>query len=80
MGNYCCCRAKHIDDEELINCQYKDAKKFLPDVTIGKVIKVYDGDTITIATKLSGVGPIYKFNVRMLGIDTPEKRAKDPEE
>ena len=69
-----------VEDKELMNCKYKDAKKFFPDVTCGKVIKVYDGDTITIATRLSGVGPIYKFNIRMLGIDTPEKRTKDPEE
>jgi endonuclease YncB( thermonuclease family) len=37
------------------------------------VIKVYDGDTITIASKLPFPdSPIYKFPVRLLGIDCPE--------
>jgi endonuclease YncB( thermonuclease family) len=37
------------------------------------VIKVYDGDTITIASRLSFQNsPIYKFPVRLLGIDCPE--------
>ena len=31
---------------------YKDTIIFKPAITSGKVIKVYDGDTITIATKM----------------------------
>jgi endonuclease YncB( thermonuclease family) len=46
---------------------------FVPPVTCGKVIKVYDGDTITIASRLPFTdSPIYKFPVRLLGIDCPE--------
>jgi len=46
---------------------------FVPPVTSGKVIKVYDGDTITIASRLPFPNsPIYKFPVRLLGIDCPE--------
>ena len=67
-------------DEECYDAKYKDAVKFFPDITCGKVIKVYDGDTLTIATKLSGKGPLYRFSVRLVGIDTPEKRTKNAEE
>jgi endonuclease YncB( thermonuclease family) len=67
-------------DQELMNIEYKEASIFRPDINCGKVIKVYDGDTITIATRLSGAGPIYRFSVRFLGIDTPEKRTKNLEE
>jgi len=43
----------------------------------GRVIKVYDGDTITIATKLPyDFSPLYKINVRLNGIDTPELKGK----
>lgn len=59
-----------------------DAKMYIPDIHYGKVIKVYDGDTITIVTTLHNgdVTPIrdlYKFNVRILGIDTPELKTKN---
>lgn len=35
----------------------------------GKVIKVYDGDTITVLDSLDGG----KFRIRLVGIDAPEK-------
>ena len=38
-----------------------------------KCIKVYDGDTFTAAIQLGEYG-IYRFNCRLLGIDTPEIR------
>ena len=45
------------------------------------MIKVYDGDTITIATKLPYPdSPLYRFSVRLLGIDTPEIKTKDKNE
>jgi endonuclease YncB( thermonuclease family) len=60
-------------DNYLANVEYKDTKQFVVPITIGKVIKVYDGDTITIASKFPNTkGPIYRFNVRLLGIDSPE--------
>ena len=46
---------------------------FVPPVTNGKVVKVYDGDTITVASRLAiRNSPIYRFPVRLLGIDSPE--------
>ena len=57
------------------------AISFVPPITSGHVIKVYDGDTITIASRLPYEGsPLYKFSVRLNGIDTPEIKTKNPEE
>jgi endonuclease YncB( thermonuclease family) len=58
-----------------------DAKTYIPDIHYGKVIKVYDGDTITIVTPLhngdlAASRDLYKFNVRIAGIDTPELKSK----
>ena len=61
---------------------WKDTIPFVPPISGGRVIKVYDGDTITIASKLPGLkhSPIYKFSVRLNGIDTPEMRGKNDDE
>ena len=54
---------------------YADTQIYIPPVYLCKVIKVYDGDTITVATKLyTPDSPIYRFSVRLAGIDTPEIR------
>ena len=36
----------------LQNIEYRDTTPFIPPIQYGKVIKVYDGDTITIASVL----------------------------
>uniref|UniRef100_A0A6C0B9E1 TNase-like domain-containing protein n=1 Tax=viral metagenome TaxID=1070528 RepID=A0A6C0B9E1_9ZZZZ len=60
-------------DDYLANIEYKDTEKFVLPIQSGKVVKVYDGDTITIASKFPGInGRIYRFSVRMNGIDSPE--------
>ena len=60
---------------DLANINYKDTIDFIPPILYGKVIKVYDGDTITIAAKLPyALSPIYRFTVRLNGIDSPEMR------
>ena len=67
--------------EYLEKISYHDTVEFVPPITAGKVIKVYDGDTITIASKLPNMDkPIYRFHVRLNGIDTPEIKGKTPEE
>ena len=43
-------------NDYLENVCYKDTIPFIPPITSGKVIKVYDGDTITIASKLAFEG------------------------
>lgn len=46
---------------------------YVPPIEKGLVIKVYDGDSITIVTKLPFINsPIYRFSVRLNGIDCPE--------
>lgn len=63
------------------NIEWKDTIPFVVPVTGGRVIKVYDGDTITIATKLPYVdSPLYRISVRLSGIDTPELRTSDESE
>lgn len=54
--------------------------KYVPEITKGKVIKVYDGDTITIVGKVRYNPKIYKFSVRLNGLDCPEMRTKDAKE
>jgi endonuclease YncB( thermonuclease family) len=63
----------------------KTVKTYIPEINYGKVVKVYDGDTITIVTLLfnGDVSPkskLYKFNVRIFGIDTPELKTKNVDE
>jgi endonuclease YncB( thermonuclease family) len=60
---------------------------FIPPVTKGRVIKVYDGDTITIATTLKykknffkTISQKYRFNVRLAGIDCAEIRTQNEDE
>jgi len=43
-----------------------------------KVVSVYDGDTMRVVFPLNG--KMYKWNCRLLGIDTPELRTKDKHE
>jgi len=60
---------------------WKDTIKFVPPIENVIVIKVYDGDTITIASKLPyNNSPMYRFSVRLNGIDCPEIKGKDENE
>ena len=57
----------------LTDSTWQNTEPFIPPVTSGKVIKVYDGDTITLAAKLPhDDSPVYRFSVRLAGIDSPE--------
>lgn len=57
--------------------KWEDTVEFKFPVPSGKVIKVYDGDTITIASKMPyDNSPLYRFHVRLNGIDTPEIKGK----
>ena len=60
---------------------WEDTTPFVAPITGGQVIKVYDGDTITIASKLPyDSSPVYRFSVRLNGIDTPEIKGKNNDE
>jgi len=70
-------RNDDYDISYLNNITYKDTIAFIPPIIYGKVIKVYDGDTITIAARLPFNGsPIYRFSVRLAHIDSPEIRGE----
>jgi len=68
-------------DVGLHNASYLNTEPFVPQITEGKVIKVYDGDTITIAARLPyRDAPISRFSVRLSGIDSPELKTHNPNE
>jgi micrococcal nuclease len=89
FNKLCCCikreRKTSISYTEakkyLKNVEYRDTEAFVPPIVYGKVIKVYDGDTITVAAKLPFKGsPLYRFSVRLHSIDSPEIRGDTPTE
>lgn len=74
LGNFK--ETKIINHEN--NIKWEDTIEFTFPIKGGKVIKVYDGDTITIASKLPyDESPLYRFSIRLNGIDTPEIKGKD---
>lgn len=57
-----------------------NAKQYVPQITKGEVVKVYDGDTITIVAKLPYMtSDYYRFSVRLLGIDCAEIKGNEKE-
>jgi hypothetical protein len=63
--------------EDGLDIKWEDTVEFTFPIKGGRVIKVYDADTITIASKLPFDGsPIYRLSVRLNGIDTPEIKGK----
>ena len=75
------CNRRECLFEQLSKITYKDTIPFVFPLTIGKVIKVYDGDTITIASKLPyEKSPIYRFPVRFARIDSAEIKGETKKE
>jgi endonuclease YncB( thermonuclease family) len=66
-------------DAVLHDLTYPGCVEFRPRFDRAKCLKCYDGDTITLGAVLSGYGPV-RFSCRLLGIDTPELRSRDPSE
>jgi len=67
--------------EDGLDIKWEDTVEFTFPIKGGRVIKVYDADTITIASKLPyNESPIYRLSVRLNGIDTPEIKGKGVEE
>lgn len=95
MGQNCCkennvCNKimNNRDIEEILEDRYipkdvniNDLEYFLPDIDEGRVMKIYDGDTFTIACKPKNTtGKIYKYSVRVSGVDCPEIRSTNKNE
>ena len=63
------------------NVIIKDIDSFIPQIYKARVVKVYDGDTITIVGFPENTDKkLYKFSVRISGIDCPEMRTSSEEE
>jgi len=74
-----CCFSNQYAPNRVIT--YKDTIPFIPPISEGIVIKVYDGDTITIASQLPyKSSPLYRFHIRLTGINSPELKGKSEEE
>lgn len=70
-----------IPKNELENYEYKNTRVFIPPISVAYVCKVYDGDTFTIATKFPwDKVNVYRFSVRVKGIDCPEMKTTDMNE
>jgi len=71
----------NTNTEEIKKIQWSDTLQFVPPINTGQVIKVYDGDTFTLAGHLPYNGsPLYRFSVRLSGIDCAEIKGKTEEE
>lgn len=69
------------DQDNFSNINMNEVKPFIPPITSGFVVKVYDGDTITIISKLPyEESSLYKFSVRLNGIDCPEIKGETLQE
>lgn len=81
---FCSCFKSKSKGEEIIVKPipiWKDTVPFVAPITEGHVIKVYDGDTFTLAAYLPyDASPLYRFSVRLSGIDTPEIKGKTEKE
>lgn len=87
LFKYCCLYKTQTNDNDNDNdylnepIKWEDTTPFAVPISGGQVIKVYDGDTITIAAKLQMKdSPLYRFSVRMYGIDTPEIKGHTEDE
>jgi endonuclease YncB( thermonuclease family) len=61
--------------KKLKKLHYQNCEKFILPISLCKVIKVYDGDTITIGFTLNKIN--YRHSVRLSRIDTPEIRTSN---
>ena len=74
-----CCNIPNKNAKSVI--QWEDTKEFTFPIHEGIVIKVYDGDTLTIAAKMPYANsPLYRFPVRLRGIDAPEIKTVNEDE
>jgi|UniRef100_A0A6C0IQZ8 endonuclease YncB( thermonuclease family) len=76
------CKHRHFRPPKYLQAiKYEDCTRFIPKFHYAKVVKVYDGDTITVACKYPIRGShLYRFPVRLAGIDAPELNSDDSNE
>jgi micrococcal nuclease len=72
---------KEIEVQKIRIIKWEETTAFTPPISGGQVIKVYDGDSITIAGYLPMYNsPLFRFSVRLNGIDTAEIKGKSEDE
>ena len=72
---------KEIEVKKMRIIKWEETTAFTPPISGGQVIKVYDGDSITIAGYLPMYNsPLFRFSVRLNGIDTAEIKGKSSDE
>jgi hypothetical protein len=72
---------KEIEVKKMRIIKWEETTAFTPPISGGQVIKVYDGDSITIAGYLPMYNsPLFRFSVRLNGIDTAEIKGKSEDE
>lgn len=59
---------------------WETTEEYFPQIHFGRVIKVYDIDSPTIAAKIGTDGKLYRVPLRLIGIDSPEIRSSNPKE
>lgn len=80
LSNHICYNRQEYIDQKLSEAQILEIKnstkdsalEFFPDFTYGKVVDVYDGDTITVNTMLNNIDQVFQFKIRLYGINCPE--------
>ena len=59
-------------------------KPFIPEIRAGKIVRVYDGDTVTIAARMQidgvDIPKLFRYSVRLRRIDSPEMKTKNKKE
>jgi len=69
------CNKNSIPEQNSVSndIQWNDTLQFIPPINTGQVIKVYDADTFIVAAHLPyDSSPLYRFTVRLNGIDYSE--------
>ena len=76
---YCVCPCLRKYRKIPKNLVFKDLSNFYPDIKKGRVIKVYDGDSITVAARIPFLknDTLYRFSIRLNRIDTPELKTSN---
>ncbi len=72
----CCCNIPNLDDDP--GWTWDNTIPYMPNLDRVFVIKVYDGDTITVCSQIDAT--VYRWSVRIRGIDAPELKSKNEHE
>ena len=77
-----CCKAIFTQQRQPIpsGISKNEYPKYVPQITHGRVVDVYDGDTITIVGYVKHNPDLFRFSVRLNGIDCPEMKGKNENE